>query len=202
MKNPSENRPMKIGYARVSTADQTTAAQMAALHAAGCHEIVAEKASSGKRRPQLEQLLERLPSGSKIVVWKLDRLGRSLSDLLQIIEMIKSRGADFESITEQLDTSTPAGRAMFHFVAAMAEFERDLIRERTLAGLAAARSAGRIGGRPRALTSRQIDQAMQLIDAGESVPSVARSFKVAASTMRLALKARSNDNTEKKVHHA
>lgn len=179
---------MKIGYARVSTADQNTAAQLAALEAAGCAPIFQETITTrSKNRPELEKALAALNAGDTLIVWRFDRLARSVADLLDIVQRIEAKGAHFASLSEQIDTNSSTGRAMFHIVAAFAQLERDVIRERTLAGLAAARAAGRIGGRPRALTAQQVEQAGRLIEGGESVPAVARSFKVAASTLRLAL---------------
>lgn len=177
----------KIGYARVSTDDQTTAAQLHALQGAGCAHVYQEQASGAGKRPALAKALDALTAGSSLVVWRFDRLGRSLPDLLQIVERIEKEGAHLVSLSEQIDTSTSAGRMVFHVMAALAQFERDLIRERTLAGLAAARDAGRIGGRPKALTGAQIRQAITLLEAGERPPDVARSFKVGASTLRAAI---------------
>lgn len=181
---------MKIGYARVSTSDQNNTAQLVALEGAGCSAIYQEKASTrARQRPELEKALADLQSGDTLMTWRFDRLARGVADMVRIVERIEGKGAHFASLTEQIDTNTPTGRAMFHIAAAFAQLERDVTRERTIAGLAAARSAGRIGGRPRALTRQQIDQACQLIEGGQSVASVARSFKVATSTMRLAIKA-------------
>lgn len=185
----------KIGYARVSTDAQTTAAQLHALQAAGCTRIYQEQASGAGKRPELAKALDALTVGAALVVWRFDRLGRSLPDLLQIVERIEREGAHLVSLTEQIDTGSSAGRMVFHVMGALAQFERDLIRERTKAGLEAAREAGRIGGRPKALTPQQIRQARQLIDNGESPVSVARSFKVGASTLRAAI-ARQRANEE------
>lgn len=120
-------------------------------------------------------------------MWRFDRLGRSLPDLLQIVEKIERQGAHLISLTEQIDTGSSAGRMVFHVMGALAQFERDLIRERTKAGLEAARAAGRIGGRPRRLTPEQVRQAITLVEFGESPARVARSFKVGASTLRAAI---------------
>ena len=139
---------MVIGYARVSTDDQDTAAQVAALHAAGCERIFREKASGGRwDRPQLLRLLSHLRTGDVVVVWKLDRLSRSLRDVLTLLERIGDAGAGFRSVTEAIDTTTPAGRMLMHMVGAFAEFERAILRERTRAGVEAARQEGRVGGR-------------------------------------------------------
>ncbi len=175
---------MNLGYARVSKDDQTTAPQLRALKEAGCDAIYQEKVSSRTQRPELETALASLQEGDTLTVWKFDRLGRSLPDLLQIVEQIETKGAHLSSLTEKIDTGTSAGRVVFHVMAALGQFERDLIRERTLAGLAAARAEGRIGGRPRALTDAQVTHAMRLIDGDTSPSAVARSFGVAASTLR------------------
>ena len=134
---------MQIGYARVSTDDQDTAAQVAALKAAGCERIYREKASGGRwDRPELHRLLDQLRKGDVLVVWKLDRLSRSLRDVLTLMERLGGAGAGFRSLTEAIDTTTPAGRMMMQMVGAFAEFERAMLKERTKAGLDAAR-AGR-----------------------------------------------------------
>src|SRR6202049_5312457 len=143
---------MLIGYARVSTNDQETATQVAALKAAGCERIYREKASGGRwDRPELHRLLDQIRKGDVLVVWKLDRLSRSLRDVLTIMERLAEAEAGFRSLTEAIDTTTPAGRMMMQMVGAFAEFERAMIRERTSAGLAAARAEGRIGGRRKKL---------------------------------------------------
>src|ERR1039458_4813379 len=147
---------MLIGYARVSTQDQDTAAQVAALKTAGCEEIYREKASGGRwNRPQLQELLSHLRKGDVVVVWKLDRLSRSLRDVLTLMERIQECKAGFRSLTEAIDTTTPAGRMMMQMVGAFAEFERAMLKERTQVGLAAARKEGRIGGRPPKLKLQQ-----------------------------------------------
>ncbi len=178
---------MRIGYARVSTDEQTTAAQRAALEAAGCDAIHTETAGGAAKRPALEEALARLQPGDVLTVWKFDRLARSLPDLLQIGQRIEGAGAHLRSLTEDIDTSSSAGRLVFHVMGAMAQFERDLIRERTKAGMAAARKAGRNIGRPRALSPDQVRKARLLIQNGESPASVARAFKVGVSTLRAAI---------------
>jgi DNA invertase Pin-like site-specific DNA recombinase len=141
-----------LGYGRVSREGQDLAQQRAALRAAGCARLFEEKASGGRwDRPELHRLLDHLRPGDVVVVWKLDRLSRSLKDLLHIMETIGEAGAGFRSLTEHIDTTTPAGRMMMQMVGAFAEFERAMIRERTSAGLAAARAEGRIGGRRKKL---------------------------------------------------
>ena len=147
---------MLIGYARVSTDDQDTAVQVAALKAAGCERIFREKASGGRwDRPELHRLLDQLRKGDVLVVWKLDRLSRSLRDVLIIMERLAEAKAGFRSLTEAIDTTTPAGRMMMQMVGAFAEFERAMLRERTKVGLDAARAEGRIGGRRPKLSPRQ-----------------------------------------------
>lgn len=149
---------MLIGYARISTADQNLELQIDALNKAGCDRIFKDKGFSGSKtdRPGLNQALDFARSGDSIVVWKLDRLGRSLPHLIEVVTDLGKRGVEFKSLQETIDTSTPGGKLVFHVMAAMAEFERDLIRERTNAGLAAARARGRNGGRPQTLTADQI----------------------------------------------
>ena len=159
---------MLIGYARVSTDDQDTAAQVAALKVAGCERIFREKASGGRwDRPELHRLLDQLRKGDVLVVWKLDRLSRSLRDVLTIMERLADAGAGFRSLTEAIDTTTPAGRMMMQMVGSFAEFERAMLRERTKIGLETARREGRIGGRPPKLTSRQRTEIIRMIFQGE-----------------------------------
>ena len=147
---------MLIGYARVSTDDQDTAAQVAALRAAGCERMYREKASGGRwDRPELLRLMDHLRKGDVLVVWKLDRLSRSLRDVLTIMEKLAEAKAGFRSLTEAIDTTTPAGRMMMQMVGAFAEFERAMLKERTKAGLDAARQDGRIGGRRPKLSAQQ-----------------------------------------------
>jgi DNA invertase Pin-like site-specific DNA recombinase len=139
---------MKIGYARVSTDDQTTAMQLDALRASGCERIFEDTAGGSKEpRPGLEETLALCRSDDELVVWKLDRIGRSLPHLVQLMAQLRERGVGFRSITENIETETPSGRLVMHLFAALAEFERDLIRERTRCGLASARARGRTGGR-------------------------------------------------------
>ena len=147
---------MLIGYARVSTGEQTTAAQVAALKTSGCELIFRDNASGGRwDRPELHQLLSQLRKGDVLVVWTLDRLSRSLRDVLTIMERVQERHAGFRSLKEAVDTTTPAGRMMMQMVGAFAEFERAMLKERTKAGLDAARKEGRIGGRPPKLKPHQ-----------------------------------------------
>lgn len=146
---------MNIGYARVSTKEQNLELQKDALQKAGCKEIYEEKVSgAGKKRPELSKLVEQLRTGDVLTVWKLDRLGRSIKDLIQLVNKIQNKGAELKSLNDHIDTTTPHGKLTFHMFAALAEFERDIIRERTLAGLSAARARGRVGGRPKGLSQK------------------------------------------------
>src|SRR3954469_16767547 len=148
---------MLIGYARISTLDQTLALQQDALTAAGCEQVYTDTVSgSVTERPGLTQALSHLRAGDTLVVWRLDRLWRSLAHLIETIRELEGRGVYFKSLQEQLDTGTSGGKLVFHVFGALAEFERDLIRERTKAGLAAARARGRVGGRPRKLSPKQV----------------------------------------------
>ena len=156
---------MLIGYARVSTQDQNLDLQNDALKAAGCENIYTDKMSGSKKsRPGLEEILGFIRKGDTLVVWRLDRLGRSLKHLIQVLNQLDERGVYFKSIQESLDTSTPGGMLIFHVFGALAEFERDIIRERTMAGLAAARARGRKGGRPKKLSKKQIEMAKTLME--------------------------------------
>src|ERR1035441_7924866 len=139
---------MQIGYARISTNEQDATAQVAALQSAGCELVFREKASGGRwERPELHRLLSQLRKGDVVVVWKLDRLSRSLKDVLALMETIQKAKAGFKSLTEAIDTTTPAGRMMMQMVGSFAEFEREMLREGTKAGLDAARKEGRLGRR-------------------------------------------------------
>lgn len=152
---------MKIGYARVSTKDQDLSLQLDALKKEGCTEIFQEKITGTKKdRPELNKLLAHLRKDDIVVVWKLDRLGRSLKDLVQLVSEIQEKGAGLQSLHDQIDTTTPHGKLTFHLFAALSEFERDIIRERTMAGLASARARGRVGGRPKGLSKKAKDKAM------------------------------------------
>ena len=143
---------MLIGYARVSTQDQNLNLQLDDLKKAGCDRIFQEKASSAKERPQLLKLLETIREGDTVIVWKLDRLGRSLKELITLINDFQEKGIGFRSLNDAIDTTTAQGRLVFNIFASLAEFERDLIRERTKAGLSAARARGRLGGKPKGLS--------------------------------------------------
>jgi len=152
---------MKFGYARVSTKSQKLKLQTDALKKEGCEKIFKEKISGvSKERPQLEKLIGQLRKKDIVVVYKLDRLGRSLKDLVKIVSDIQDKGAGLKSINDEINTTTPSGKLTFHLFAALAEFERDIIRERTKAGLEAARARGRVGGRPKGLSKKAQDKAM------------------------------------------
>ncbi len=150
-------RVAEFGYARVSTSDQDLALQVHALEAAGCSRVLSETASGARaQRPQLERLLDQLREGDTLVVWRLDRLGRSVRHLVSLVEKLDAHGVGFRALDQQIDTTTASGRLQIHLFAALAEFERELGRERTRAGLQAARARGRRGGRPRALSADQV----------------------------------------------
>ncbi|WP_018151185.1 recombinase family protein [Leeia oryzae] len=174
-----------IGYARVSTHMQTADLQLDALRAAGVASIY-EDTASGKNadRPELEQCLKALRDGDTLVVWRLDRLGRNLRDLIRIVNELSGRGVKFKSLKEAIDTSGPAGRLIFHMFAALAEFERASLRERTIAGLTAARARGRTGGRPSSLNSKQQRTALAMLESRElSVTEIAAHFGVSRTTL-------------------
>ena len=155
---------MLVGYARVSTQDQKPELQLDALKLAGCEKVFQEKASGAQRdRPELKAALDYIRQGDTIVVWKLDRLARSLKQLLETVEDLEGRGIGLKSLTENIDTGTSGGRLVFHIFGALAEFERSIIRERTIAGLAAARSRGRVGGRPKSLTDDDVAAARAML---------------------------------------
>lgn len=176
---------MQIGYARVSTQDQDTVLQLDALQQAGCEKIFTEKASGAQRdRPELKAALDYLRSGDTLVVWKLDRLARSLRQLIDTFEHLQERQIGLRSLTEAIDTTTPGGTLIFHIFGALAEFERSLLRERTLAGLASARARGRVGGRPPALTDTNLDVAKALLrDPSITVEKVAKTLGVSPATL-------------------
>lgn len=176
---------MNVGYARVSTQDQKPELQLDALKAAGCEEIFEEKASGAQReRPQLAAALKYTRKGDTLVVWKLDRLARSLKQLIETVEMLEKKGVGFRSLTENIDTTTSGGRLVFHIFGALAEFERAIIKERTKAGLDAARARGRVGGRPRALSDKDIAVAHALLaDPAITTRDVAKRLGVSVSTL-------------------
>ena len=179
---------MLIGYARVSTEGQALDAQTDALTAAGAKRVFADRISGSTRhRPELDRLLDQLRSGDVVVVTKYDRLARSLRDLLEIVETIGRCGAGFRSLAEDIDTTTPAGRLVFHVFASIAQFERERIAERTREGLDAAKKRGRVGGRPPALSSAQRDEVRRMRDVEHRpLAEIARLFKVSTKTVRRA----------------
>jgi DNA invertase Pin-like site-specific DNA recombinase len=181
---------MRIGYARVSTHDQNPELQTDALRTSGCEQIHQEKASGkSKDRPELERCLQTLRAGDTLVVWRLDRLGRSLKDLVEIVQALQDRGVGFQSLTESLDTTNAGGRLVFHIFGALAEFERNLIRERTIAGLAAARARGRRGGRREKLSRSDIRKAAAMLrDPLVTKTEVAAHFAVSRVTLNAALR--------------
>jgi len=176
---------MNIGYARVSTQDQNLDLQNDALKGAGCEKIYTDKMSGAKTdRPGLEKILGFIRKGDTLVVWKLDRLGRSLKHLIQVMNMLDERGVYFKSVQESLDTATPGGKLIFHVFGALAEFERDIIRERTLAGLAAARIRGRVGGRPGKLSEKQVKMAKNLMkDISIPIAEICETLGVSKATL-------------------
>ena len=176
---------MLIGYARVSTQDQTHNLQKDALHKAGCDRIFTDTASGSKsERIGLDEAMSYVRPGDTLVVWRLDRLGRSLKHLIETITGLESRKIGFKSITESIDTTTSGGKLIFHIFGALAEFERDIIRERTQAGLNAARARGRKGGRPKALTPKTARQLQTLYnDKTNTIDEICRTLKISRATL-------------------
>ena len=174
-----------IGYARVSTDDQKAALQVDALRAAGCIKVFTDKTSGSlAHRPQLDRMLDQLRSGDAVVVWRLDRLGRSLKNLIAVVEELAKMGVGFRSLSESIDTNTANGKFFFSMMGALAEFERDLIRERTNAGLAAARARGRVGGRPPVMTPDKIKVARQMYRSKDhTVEAIAKTLGVSRKTI-------------------
>jgi len=177
---------MKIGYARVSTDEQNLDLQLDALKAAGCEKIFTDEGVSGitKERDGLTQALSAVAEGNNIlVVWKLDRLGRSLGFLCELIDKLKGQGAGFHSLTDGIDTTTTGGKLVFHIMGALAEFERDLIKERTKAGMKAAKKRGKHVGRPKALSEGQIQHMHELLNGGKTQAEVGELLGVSANTI-------------------
>ncbi len=176
---------MLVGYARVSTLDQKPALQTDALTSAGCERIFTETASGAQRdRPELKAALAYLRSGDTLVVWKLDRLARSMRQLIETVEDLQARGIELRSLTESIDTATSSGRLVFHIFGALAEFERAVIRERTRAGLEAARARGKKGGRPATFGPKQLAAAKAMLaDPAIRVEDVAAHLKVSPATL-------------------
>lgn len=175
---------MRIGYARISTDDQDLSLQMSALEQSLCEKIFTDKVSGSQSdRPGLKSAFSHLRAGDTLIVWKLDRLGRGVKSLIELITNLESQKIHFQSLTEQIDTSTPAGRFFFHVMASLAQMERELIIERTQAGLAAARQKGRIGGRKRSMTDSKIEAAKKLFKAGALPKDIARDLGVSVPTL-------------------
>lgn len=180
----SQGKLMKIGYARVSTHEQNTSMQRHALKQAGCEKIFTDTASGVRTdRPGLENAFNQLRAGDVLVVWKLDRLGRSLQHLIETIKSLQEKKIGFQSLQENIDTVTSGGKLIFHIFSALAEFERDVIRERTKAGLVAARARGRVGGRPALLAPKQIARVKKLYDARKNtVEEICKIFTISRPT--------------------
>src|SRR5215217_5791349 len=177
---------MNIGYARVSTGEQTLDLQLDALAKADCGKVFTETAGGALvERESLKEALAYARTGDTLVVWRLDRLGRSLKHLIETVADLRDRGVGFKSLTEQIDTTTPGGKLVFHVFAALAEFERDLIRERTHAGLAAARARGRVGGRPKKLADpKTLALAQKLYDDGQTdVATICKTLGISRATL-------------------
>jgi DNA invertase Pin-like site-specific DNA recombinase len=180
---------MKIGYARVSTDEQETHLQMDALKRVKCTRVYQEKVSSAKaERPELMRLLDNARKGDVVIVWKLDRLARSIRQLIETTVLLNERGVELHSLTENINTTTPSGKLTFHIFAALAEFERDILRQRVNAGLKAARCRGRVGGRPKALAETDLKKARALLRSGDYTKvQVAKELKVSRHTLWRAL---------------
>lgn len=175
---------MLVGYARVSTTDQSLDMQLDALKEAGCEKIFMEKASGAKRdRPELMKALEYMREGDTLVVWKFDRLARSLKQLVETMDMLDSRGMGFVSLTQKIDTTTPGGKLVFNIFASIAEFEREIIRERTMCGLAAARKNGRVPGRPKVISDNKVDALRKMMESTDlSISEICRQMNVSRPT--------------------
>src|SRR5512134_3456756 len=183
---------MLIGYARVSTSDQTLELQKDALEKAGCSRIFTDTASGAKQeRIGLDEALDYVRAGDTLVVWRLDRLGRSLTHLIETITGLNNRDIGFKSVTENIDTTTSGGKLVFHIFGALAEFERDIIRERTQAGLHAARARGRRGGRPKSLTPKKAQMAEALYkDKNNTIDEICKTINVSRATFYRYVKAK------------
>lgn len=179
-----------IGYARVSTAEQDTALQTDALNQAGCERVFQDTVSGSiSERPGLSAALAFLREGDVLVVWRLDRLGRSLPHLIEVVAGLEARGVGFRSLTEAIDTTTSGGRLIFHVFGALGQFERDLIRERTKAGLSAAAARGRKGGRKSVVTEDKLQRARMLLGQGLNVREAAKRLKIGKTALYAALSA-------------
>jgi DNA invertase Pin-like site-specific DNA recombinase len=175
---------MMIGYARVSTQDQNLDLQHDALAKAGVERVFDEKVSgAAEERPKLAAALDALRPGDTLVVYKLDRLGRTVRGLVELVDGLSKRGIDFRSVSDAIDTSTPAGRFFFHVMAALAQMERELIRERVQAGVDAAKARGRQGGRPSVVNAKKLERAQKLVAAGSSITEAAETIGVSRATL-------------------
>jgi DNA invertase Pin-like site-specific DNA recombinase len=184
---------MLIGYARISTQEQTLNLQKDALQQAGCTKIFTDTASGAKaERKGLHEALNYVRRGDSLVVWRLDRLGRSLPHLITTMTALEDRGIGFKSLTENIDTTTSGGKLIFHIFGALAEFERNLIRERTHAGLTAARARGKRGGRPKAMTVQKRSIAQELYDTGHPILDICRTLKISRASLYRAIKTGEN----------
>lgn len=176
---------MLVGYARVSSNEQNLDLQVDALETSGCAKIFSDKLSGAqqKKRPGLENALSHLRTGDTLVLWKLDRLGRNVKGLIELVETLQAEGINFYSITDGINTSTPAGRFFFHVMASLAQMERELLVERTKAGLAAAKERGRVGGRKRIMTPSKLEAAKKLLCEGMPPKDVAQNLGVSIPTL-------------------
>lgn len=191
---------MLIGYARVSTQDQNLNLQIEALNRAGCKKIFNDKVSGGRaERPGLGKTLEMLREGDTLVVWKLDRLGRSVKNLVDLVSDLHEKGIHFKSLTDAIDTCSPSGRFFFHVMASLAEMERELAIERTRAGLEVARQLGRKGGRKRRMTDSKIESAKKLLANGIPPRDVAKNLGISIPTLYRWIPASSSTNLESKT---
>lgn len=194
---------MKVGYVRISTGDQSLDLQKDAVQVEGCCEIFEDIASGAKSdRPGLQEALKYLREGDVLVVWKLDRLGRSLKNLIELCLNLHEKGIHLKSMRENIDTATPVGKLFFHLIASLAEFERDIIRDRTQAGLQAARARGKRGGRRPSLDRKQVEMASSMLDTGVStMEEIAKMFGVSRTTLYRHLKKAcpTNQNSNKSV---
>lgn len=189
---------MLVGYARVSTIEQNLDLQLAALEEVGCEKLYKDQISGTKtNRPGLNMALEVLRKNDTLVVWKLDRLGRTVKGLIDLVNQLHQKEIHFKSITDNVDTSTPAGRFFFHVMASLAQMERELMVERTRAGLAAAKAKGRVGGRKRKMTQSKIESAKQLLATGSLPKDVAQNLGISIPTLYRWVPASSNDA----LHH-
>lgn len=199
---PFNRTKMKIGYARVSTRDQNLELQIDALKKENCEKIFSEKQSAIKERPELEKMIGMIRDGDVVIVWKLDRLGRSLKHLIDLVAMFREKGVEFVSLNDNIDTTTIHGRLIFNIFASFAEFERELISERTRAGLAAAREKGRIGGRKPGLSKSAVNKAhaaLHFSTRDMTVSEILEQLDISKSTYYRYLDFAKNDHTIRKV---